>query len=75
DYPVRFNDERTAIIKDDTAVSNVPFGMHPVVRLCHISPRVNGVDYPVRFNDERTAIIKDDTAVSNVPFGMHPVVR
>ncbi len=50
DYPVRFNDERTAIIKDDTAVSNVPFGMHPVVRLCHISPRVNGVGIGVSWS-------------------------
>lgn len=43
DYPVRFNDERTAIIKDDPALSNVPFGMNPSIRFCHISPRVNGI--------------------------------
>ncbi|MFM4359255.1 phage tail fiber protein [Klebsiella pneumoniae] len=32
DYPVRFNNEQTAIIKDDISLSNVPFGMVPVVR-------------------------------------------
>ncbi|HGH0737184.1 TPA: endo-N-neuraminidase, partial [Klebsiella pneumoniae] len=31
DYPVRFNNEQTAIIKDDVSLSNVPFGMVPVV--------------------------------------------
>ncbi|QLX88811.1 endo-N-neuraminidase [Klebsiella oxytoca] len=42
DYPVRFNNEQTAIIKDDISLSNVPFGMVPVVRRCAINPRVNG---------------------------------
>ena len=42
DYPVRFNNEQTAIIKDDTSLSNVPFGMVPVVSRCAINPRVNG---------------------------------
>ncbi|EMH9209904.1 TPA: hypothetical protein ACHOYY_002281, partial [Klebsiella michiganensis] len=36
DYPVRFNNEQTAIIKDDISLSNVPFGMVPVVRRCAI---------------------------------------
>ncbi|MHB3912069.1 endo-N-neuraminidase [Klebsiella pneumoniae] len=42
DYPVRFNNEQTAIIKDDVSLSNVPFGMVPVVSRCAINPRVNG---------------------------------
>lgn len=42
DYPIRFNDERTAIIADQGA-SNVPYGMVPVVQFCTIDPLTNGV--------------------------------
>lgn len=42
DYPIRFNDERTAIIADQAA-SNVPYGMVPVVQFCTIDPLTNGV--------------------------------
>ncbi|BAS40744.1 putative prophage endo-N-neuraminidase [Klebsiella oxytoca] len=42
DYPVRFNNEQTAIVKDDVSLSNIPFGMVPVVKRCSINPRVNG---------------------------------
>ncbi|EPG4110179.1 endo-N-neuraminidase [Klebsiella pneumoniae] len=57
DYPVRFNDERTAIIKDDVSLSNVPFGMAPVVKVCSINPRVNGVGIGISWSKMFNGII------------------
>lgn len=57
DYPVRFNNEQTAIIKDDTSLSNVPFGMVPKVINCAINPRVNGVGIGISWSKMFDGII------------------
>ncbi|WP_418274419.1 endo-N-neuraminidase [Klebsiella quasipneumoniae] len=57
DYPVRFNNEQTAIIKDDVSLSNVPFGMVPVVSRCAINPRVNGTGIGISWSKMFDGII------------------
>ena len=57
DYPVRFNNEQTAIIKDDISLSNVPFGMVPKVINCAINPRVNGVGIGISWSKMFDGII------------------
>lgn len=58
DYPVRFNNEQTAIIKDDTSLSNVPFGMVPKVINCAINPRVNGVGIGISWSKMFDGVIE-----------------
>ncbi|MBE0150934.1 hypothetical protein FOT80_16160, partial [Serratia fonticola] len=56
DYPIRFNNEQTAIIVDGAA-SNVPFGMRPCVRFCDINPRVNGIGIGISWSKMFNGII------------------
>lgn len=58
DYPVRFNNEQTAIVKDDTSLSNVPFGMVPVVSHCSIDPRVNGTGIGISWSKMFDGVIE-----------------
>lgn len=58
DYPVRFNNEQTAIVKDDTSLSNVPFGMVPVVSHCSIDPRVNGTGIAISWSKMFDGVIE-----------------
>ncbi|HBQ9084890.1 phage tail fiber protein [Klebsiella quasipneumoniae] len=57
DHPVRFNNEQTAIIKDDISLSNVPFGMVPKVINCAINPRVNGIGIGISWSKMFDGII------------------
>ncbi|EPJ7080329.1 phage tail fiber protein [Klebsiella pneumoniae] len=57
DYPIRFNNEQTAIIKDDTTLSNIPFGMVPEVINCAVNPRVNGTGIGISWSKMFDGII------------------
>lgn len=56
DYPVRFNNETTAIVGDG---SNVPFGMKAGVIYCDINPRVYGTGIGISWSKMFNGVIQD----------------
>lgn len=58
DFPVKFNNEQTAIIVDGGS-SNVPYGMKPFVINCDIKPRVDGVGIGVSWSKMFDGAIED----------------
>lgn len=57
DYPIRFNNEKTAVIVDGSG-SNCPYGMRPYIRCCNIRPRVNGVGIGVSLTKQFDGIVE-----------------
>lgn len=71
DYPVRFNNEQTAIIAN-TEPTNVPFGMKPSVVECDLEPRMPGVGIGVSWSK----MFDGDITDSNISdFGMNVLLN
>jgi hypothetical protein len=58
DYPIRFNNETTAIVVDGGG-SNVPYGMKPFVINCDLAPRIAGTGIGISWSKMFDGAIED----------------